>query len=166
MAVDKTPRERGVASTHTHTHTDDSMKIEAIGWKAIADMAKTEMEAARIVAGTGLQIQDPATVTIEVEAAHGTITADAVISGRIAWASLAVLLASKVNPATLASVVADYNGGARPKLDALPAAQQVALGAIEAGLSSRKGSVKLTSKGVRCWYRVEGEAVDGLEVVA
>ena len=140
--------------------------IKAIGWKAIADMARVEMEAARIFADVGPQVQTAQTVTVEVQPSHGTITADAVVNGRISWQAVAVLLASKVNPATLSRIVADYNGGARPKADALPAAQQVALQGIDAGSSSRKGSVKLTSKGITCWYRVEGETVDDLEVAS
>ena len=140
--------------------------IEAVGWKAIMDLAKAEMEAARVAADVGPQVQTALAVTFEVQPAHGTTTADAVVNGRVSWQAVAVLLASKVNPATLHSIIADYNGGARPKADALPAAQQVALKGIDSGSSSRKGSVKITSKGVVCWYRVEGETVDGLEVVA
>ena len=118
-----------------------SSSLTAIGWKALASFASARADEARTDHGPGKVTEEGATVTFHVGPGFGTLTADADVSGRVSWKALALLLASKVNADTLASVVDAYNAGNRPsKAPGFAVAQ--ALEALDVGTSVRRGSIR------------------------
>ena len=131
------------------------MTLTVLAWKAIESFAKARAEDARLAHGPGPVTDDGGTITLMWSAGSGTVTADAEIPGRVSWRALALLLASKVNPATLAAVVADYNAGHRP---AKPTGfgVQDAINALDVGTGTRRGSIRSTEP---CVAGVAPEAV-------
>ncbi len=119
------------------------MNPTALAWKAIAAFATARAESARTDHGPGPVNEDGGILTLHIGPGVGTITADAEISGRVSWRALALLLASKVNASTLASVVADYNAGHRPS-KATDYTVAAAIEALDVGTGTRRGSIRAT----------------------